>query len=744
VKNNIEILAPGGDINSIKAAIYAGANAVYCGLDRFNARNRAENISFDDLLGVLNYAHKNNCKVYLTLNIIILENEMPSIIEILNKLLNTTIDGIIVQDLGVLYILSKYFKSHKIHASTQLTTHNQGQLKFLSEFNVSRVNLSRELNISEIKNLSIFGRKHNISTEVFVHGSYCICFSGICYMSSVNGANSGNRGRCSQPCRDKYLTTSEGKNYPLNIKDNSAYFDFEKLYDAGVYSLKIEGRIKGFDYVFTVVDTWKKRIQNFYNNRLLNDDSNLFKVFNRGFSNAYLKGEIDKDMFIDNPRDNSITHLLSNNYSLKNNIDNRKIEFFNEKGNNKINIENSIKNICITKVPLTIIISGECGLPLKVIVKTPDNSFEFFSDYVLESEGLQPLNKETILKKWKAINNTEYFIQNIDLSEIKETVYLNFKELASIRKKILLKLTGLPELYDNVTIPELIEHKREDIKPTLSVLISSINDALISEKLATIYFQLPSSFNIEDVALIDVFIKNKNIIPWFTPIIIGNDFNVAIEFIEKLKPKIIVANNTGIAYEAYKRGIDWIAGPYLNITNSYSLLCLKEKFNCYGAFISNEINKNQIKSIKPPDNFKLFYSIYHPIELMTSRQCLFHQVIGCDKNIIDEECVLMCNKSTTITNINNDKFYIVKTKGSYNSIYNSTNYLNTDIVFDFNNMFSSFFIDLRNIATETKIEIDKSILINYFKSLINGNIDSKNDIYNTVNQSTNQQYKVGI
>ncbi len=744
MKNNIEILAPGGDINSIKAAIYAGANAVYCGLDRFNARNRAENISFDDLLGVLNYAHKNNCKVYLTLNIIILENEMPSIIEILNKLLNTTIDGIIVQDLGVLYILSKYFKSHKIHASTQLTTHNQGQLKFLSEFNVSRVNLSRELNISEIKNLSIFGRKHNISTEVFVHGSYCICFSGICYMSSVNGANSGNRGRCSQPCRDKYLTTSEGKNYPLNIKDNSAYFDFEKLYDAGVYSLKIEGRIKGFDYVFTVVDTWKKRIQNFYNNRLLNDDSNLFKVFNRGFSNAYLKGEIDKDMFIDNPRDNSITHLLSNNYSLKNNIDNRKIEFFNEKGNNKINIENSIKNICITKVPLTIIISGECGLPLKVIVKTPDNSFEFFSDYVLESEGLQPLNKETILKKWKAINNTEYFIQNIDLSEIKETVYLNFKELASIRKKILLKLTGLPELYDNVTIPELIEHKREDIKPTLSVLISSINDALISEKLATIYFQLPSSFNIEDVALIDVFIKNKNIIPWFTPIIIGNDFNVAIEFIEKLKPKIIVANNTGIAYEAYKRGIDWIAGPYLNITNSYSLLCLKEKFNCYGAFISNEINKNQIKSIKPPDNFKLFYSIYHPIELMTSRQCLFHQVIGCDKNIIDEECVLMCNKSTTITNINNDKFYIVKTKGSYNSIYNSTNYLNTDIVFDFNNMFSSFFIDLRNIATETKIEIDKSILINYFKSLINGNIDSKNDIYNTVNQSTNQQYKVGI
>jgi putative protease len=127
----IELLAPGGDIDSIKAAILAGADAIYCGLDKFNARNRAANIGFDDLQGILRLAHQNSCQVFLTLNIIIIDREIPAIIGILNKLINTSIDGVIVQDLGLFYLLSRYFKSLKIHASTQLTTHNEGQIQFL-------------------------------------------------------------------------------------------------------------------------------------------------------------------------------------------------------------------------------------------------------------------------------------------------------------------------------------------------------------------------------------------------------------------------------------------------------------------------------------------------------------------------------------------------------------------------------------------------------------------------------------
>ena len=221
VKRKIELLAPGGDIDSIKAAILAGADAVYCGLNRFNARNRAVNIGFDDLQGILSVAHKHGCSVFLTLNILLVESEIPAIVSILNRLVNTSIDGVIVQDLGMFYLLSSYFKDLKIHASTQLTTHNEGQIRFLSKLNVSRVNLSRELNIHEIKALTSVCHSSNVLAEVFVHGSYCLSFSGICYMSSVHGGNSGNRGRCSQPCRDRYLTTPAGKDYPLNLKDNS-------------------------------------------------------------------------------------------------------------------------------------------------------------------------------------------------------------------------------------------------------------------------------------------------------------------------------------------------------------------------------------------------------------------------------------------------------------------------------------------------------------------------------------------
>jgi len=196
MKRKIELLAPGGDIDSIKAAIAAGADAVYCGLNKFNARNRATNINFEDLDGIINLAHKNDCKIFLTLNIILMGSEIPYLVSSLNKIVNTGIDGIIAQDLGLFYLLSKYFRGLEIHASTQLNTHNEGQIKFLNKLTASRVNLSRELNIDEIKALTLIGHKHNILSEIFVHGSYCLSFSGICYISSVHGGNSGNRVSC--------------------------------------------------------------------------------------------------------------------------------------------------------------------------------------------------------------------------------------------------------------------------------------------------------------------------------------------------------------------------------------------------------------------------------------------------------------------------------------------------------------------------------------------------------------------
>ena len=743
----MELLAPGGDVDSIKAAILAGADAVYCGLDKFNARNRAANITFDGLPGILGLAHQNNCQVFLTLNIIFVDSEIPALISLLNRLVNTSIDGVIVQDLGLFHLLSRYFKGLKIHASTQLTTHNEGQIRFLSKLNATRVNLSRELNLDEIKVLTEIAHQNRILTEVFVHGSYCVSFSGICYLSSVQSGNSGSRGRCSQPCRDRYVTTPAGKDYPLNLKDNSAWFDLHELDGAGVDSLKIEGRIKKFDYVYTVVSNWRKQLSSLSeHNELLTDNGDLYKVFNRDFSNGFLKGTINKAMFIGNPRDHSIQHLSEvNNYTSDRKLQQDQIGLYEEKEEIKTSIENKIKQISIAKIPLVINISGGSGFPLKVTVKTSDLSFVVLSEVNLSDTGTEVLDFAMVFKRLKAINDTKYYIEKLNLDDLQPNVYLPFNELTAIKKRLLFILNDSRETLDPVRVPAFRKQTRERIKPSLAVLISSPKDLhFCKETSAEIYFQLPDSFKNECADYVDLFRKNVNLIPWFPSVLIGDGYNAAVEFLEKLQPELIVTNNTGIAYEAFQRGIRWIAGPYLNVVNSFSLMCLKENFNCSGAFISNEISQTQMRQLNKPSDFELYYSIYHPMVLMTSRQCLFHQVNGCGKDQIDATCISLCEKSATITNLKNDTIYLEKSKGNYHRIIRETNFLNTDIVNDFSDLFSGFLVDLREIKTATKTDVNKSGIIKQFENMLDGDLNSKAELLQMIQYTTNAQYKRGI
>ena len=397
MNKQIELLAPGGDVEAIKGAIVAGANAVYCGLDVFNARNRATNLSFDELCGVLRLAHQHDCEVFLTLNVVILEQELPSLIKLLNKLVNSGLDGIIVQDLGTFNLVKKYFPSLDLHASTQLTTHNEGQIQFLSKIGASRVNLSRELNLDEVKSLTRFAHDHDVLTEVFVHGSLCIAFSGQCYSSSVSVGNSGNRGRCSQACRDEYETTATGNNFPLNLKDNSAYFDLPELVDAGVDSLKIEGRIKGAHYVYTVVDSWRKQMDKFeQTGRLLEDDSNLHKVFNRDFTNSFLKGDLTKDMFIDNPRDHSVEHAVTKSQAVSIvHIHKAKQDLYEDKNKIGDELADKIKGLNIDKQQLNLVFSGQVGEPLVLTIQVKTANGQDETTHVIESA--EPLKNPTQL-----------------------------------------------------------------------------------------------------------------------------------------------------------------------------------------------------------------------------------------------------------------------------------------------------------------------------------------------------------
>ncbi|MEC6823916.1 peptidase U32 family protein [Photobacterium piscicola] len=747
MSRKIELLAPGGDVEAIKAAIVAGANAVYCGLDMFNARNRASNLSYDELDGVLRLAHEHNCEVFLTLNVVILEHEVVSLVRLLNKLVNSGIDGIIVQDLGIFNIVKKHFPSLHIHASTQLTTHNEGQILFLHKIGATRVNLSRELNLGEIKALTTVAHDHDVLTEVFVHGALCIAFSGQCYSSSVSVGNSGNRGRCSQACRDEYEVTAEGHRFPLNLKDNSAYFDLPELVDAGVDSLKVEGRIKGAHYVYTVVDTWRKQINNFIESgKLLADDSNLHKVFNRSFTNSFLQGDLNKKMFTDNPRDNSVNYAVEKNNAISVvQIHDVKQDLYNEKNALGAELADKIKDLSIDKVALTLAFTAKENTPLTLNIMAGNSSFEVKTDSLLRTADEIAITPETLDKRFRSFNNATFDLAPMNFDNFDANLTVPFKEITDLKNQAAFLLNGSREVIKHVDVPALPQHDKVSSTPKLSLLIANEKDLHLTDVTdVDIYFKLPESLKKNCLKHITLLQENPRLIPWFPAVLIGKDYLESVKILEQVKPKRIVTNNTGIAYKAYEMGIEWVAGPFLNTTNSHALLTLKEELNCAGAFISNEINRGQIRNITRPENFKLCYSIYHPILMMTSRQCFFQQTVGCKKPAIEAGCMLKCEKATTITNVKGISFAVDKQKGGYPSIYNHEQFLNFDVVNDFSHLFDEFFIDLTNIGAGSKQEQDKVELIKHFEALLAGNDDAKAELDNLVPISTNAQYVQGL
>ena len=758
----IELLAPGGDIDAIKAAIIAGADAVYCGLDTFNARNRAANISFEELVGIIRLAHQYQCEIFLTLNIVILENEFKTLAKLLSKLVNTTLDGVIVQDIGMFQLIKKHFPTLDVHASTQLTTHNRGQIPFLKKLGASRVNLSRELNLREITAMTATGREHDITTEVFVHGSLCIAFSGLCYSTSASVGNSGNRGRCSQACREEYETTESGHNFPLNIKDNSAFFDLPALIEAGVHSFKVEGRIKGASYVHTVIDSFRKQIDGYLKTgELLEDGERLYKVFNRDLTNSFLKGDLNQSMFIDNPRDNSKNHLkdkLTQNGAQSISvvqIHDAEQTLQQEKSQIQATVDDKIKHLSIAKLPLTLSFSGQLGEPLSITVSTQDfvvgqtqlvdKVFTVRSRSVLSSSDDASIDIGAIEKRFKSLNNAEFEL-TLHTENLAAGLSVPFKELTTLRKQLLRELNHGVAVLPAVELPKLEKHPKpagEAVK--LSLLICDEADIALGDLTdADIYFKLPDAYKRGCTKYVDFFKQNPRLIPWFPSVLIGKDYDVALNILEQVQPELIVTNNTGIANRAYELGVKWIAGPFLNTTNSYALLAMQEQFDCHGAFISNEINQQQIKHIARPKNFKMMYSIYHPILLMASRQCFFQQSVGCEKPRIDNGCMLSCDKSTSITNLKGDEFAIDKQKAGYPSIYNQDQFLNTEIINDLAHLFDGFMVDLTNIGAGDKPSPDKARLINQFEQLLAGSDSAIATLDNMVTQSTVLQYHNGL
>lgn len=311
--NEIELLAPVGSFDALKAAVQNGANAVYLGGKDFSARASANNFDRQELIDAVKYAHIRDVRVFVTTNTLIKQDEIEDFVEYAKFLYDIDVDALIMQDIGVAMLIHKLLPDFELHASTQMVAHSLEDVQYLENLGFKRVVLARELTIDEIKYIC---DNTNVDIEIFVHGALCVCYSGACLMSSMIGNRSGNRGRCAQPCRQKYtmIDISTGKeihsngDYLLSTRDLNTIEDVDKIIESGVLSLKIEGRMKKPEYVATVINSYRNAIDEYQSTKKVNISTetmeDLYTIFNRKFTKGLILGEVGEDVMNSNVPNN--------------------------------------------------------------------------------------------------------------------------------------------------------------------------------------------------------------------------------------------------------------------------------------------------------------------------------------------------------------------------------------------------------------------------------------------------------
>ena len=498
----IELLAPSGNLETLKVATQAGADAIYIGGYAYSARSYADNFSNDELVEAINYAHLYGVKIYVTVNTLIYDDEVQTFMEYIDFLHKNNVDAIIIQDLGMFDLIHKTYPNLEIHASTQMHIHNIEGVKFAKECGFKRVVLARETSIDTIKEI----RKNNdIDLEVFCHGALCVSYSGQCLMSSLIGGRSGNRGCCAGTCRLPYdlveingskQTILNKDKYLLSMKDLNSLEHISELIEAGITSLKIEGRMKRPEYIYLVVSIYRKAIDNYYKfgKTLVTDKdiTELKKIYNREFIGGFLFNEenfkvvnqfrpnhqgIKIGTVIKQDRNfasiklfdklkqgdgiriinfNSDVGLQLNyiykyrkliNEANKNDIISIKI---NDKVNNgdivlkttdidQLNRINELLKKPTRKVKVKGYFEAKTGC--KSIFKLSDfkNAVIVSSDKLVETAKTNPMNKESISKQLSKLGNTIYEMCDLELN-IDDNIFISIKELNELRRQAIGKL----------------------------------------------------------------------------------------------------------------------------------------------------------------------------------------------------------------------------------------------------------------------------------------------------------------
>lgn len=638
--NKPEILSPAGSFEGVRAAVQNGADAVYMGFGRFNARRNAKNFTDEEITEAIAYCRQRKVKTNITVNTLPSDREFSEVIRDIETVYKAGADALIVQDLGLVRVIHELFPSIEIHGSTQMTVNTLDGALMAKRLGLSRIVLSRELSFDNIKHIT---KNCGIETEVFIHGALCMCYSGQCYLSSVIGQRSGNRGLCAQPCRLPYsYNSSTKKRYPLSLKDLSLVSYLEKLEEAGVSSLKIEGRMKRAEYTAIVTKIYSDVLkENRHPTKA--EIKTLEKVFSRdGFTDGYFTGNKGIDMFgtktdvpFDQVRD--IYEISAKTFSQGS--ENRKQTLdFNFEARKNENIKLTLK----------------CGdVEALVIGNVAEKAINKFA------------TEQSVLNNLLKLGGTP-FKQGEAHIKLDDGLLIRASEINALRRtgidKISNKLTNI-DRECNKEYMKLQNNDKKSVFQGYTVQVKNlcqITNSIIKNPPKTIYIPLESVR--KDEQILNFMNKGLPFAVVLPRIYDDSEKNEIEELLKKTKSigiDSVVCTNIGQVEFVKQMGFKVYGDFGLNVFNSE---CLKtiEKTGILRQTLSFELRLAQIRDIIKPIDTEII--VYGYLPLMIFENCAIKNNTG--------KCICK-NGITSITDRKGIKFALMPEFGCRNTLYNS-------------------------------------------------------------------------
>lgn len=625
--SNIEVLSPAGSKESLEAAVRAGADAVYLGREQFSARRNAENFDNDSLADAVKYCHIRGVKVYLTLNIMLKEDELLEAFEVVKESALAGIDGVIIADLGLCKLLHDAIPDLPLHASTQMTVHSPSALLPLKELGISRVVVSRELSLDAIREICDKAKTLDMEVEAFVHGALCMSVSGQCLLSALLGSRSGNRGLCAGPCRLPF-SVKGGTGYDLSLKDLSYFSHITELKEAGVVSLKIEGRMKRPEYVAAATAACRAAADNGFVDTELS--SLLCDVFSRsGFTDGYFKGKLGKDMFGIRTKDDVMS--ANDAFPILHNL------YRNERQSVGVNITAVIKE----------------NTPMSLTVSDGVNTVSVSGD-IPDTAKNKPTEKQTVETNLSKLGGTPYYLIGCEI-HIDGNLYIPLSALNSLRRSAIEKLDTIRSKTIKYTINDCnfkSTSKVEDTKPYIFARFDSseqipLDTSLLDGIMLPLENDLPETLPNVKRLIVDIprgilsekYIENR------------------LEIFLKRGFKYAYCGNLAAVKIANDLGFKIIGGIGLNAANSASVSTLEE-MGVDEITLSPELLLTDITHLDSKVPKGIF--AYGKLPLMLMRNCPIKNGIKCED----------CGRNNVITDRKGIEFPI-KCRAGFSELYNS-------------------------------------------------------------------------